>query len=59
MKQSTLTGLAAVLFAAGLILVFVALDRSADTGGPLLWAGLAALAATVVCWFLSARAEAS
>ena len=57
MKQSTLTGLAAVLFAVGLVLMFAALFRSADTAGPLLWAGLAALAGTIVCWFASARAD--
>jgi hypothetical protein len=56
-KQSTLTGLAAVLFAAGLVALFAALYRDAR-GGPLLWIGLALLIATVVSWFASARAGA-
>jgi len=56
-KQSTLTGVAALLFAGGLILMFAALYRDSAHGGPLLWIGLALLAATVVCWFAAARAE--
>jgi len=34
-----------------------ALYRDSAHGGPLLWIGLALLAATVVCWFAAARAE--
>jgi hypothetical protein len=56
MKQSTMTAAAAVLFALGIVLTFAALYRHAESGGPLLWAGLAALAGAVVCWFLSANA---
>ena len=41
-KQSTLTGVAALLFAGGLILMFAALYRDAAHGGPLLWVGLTA-----------------
>ena len=41
-KQSTLTGVAALLFAGGLILMFAALYRDAAHGGPLLWVGLSA-----------------
>ena len=57
MNSSTLTGLAAVLFGAGIIALFAALYRDAAHGGPLLWIGLALLVATVVCWFMAARGE--
>jgi hypothetical protein len=57
MKSSTLTGLAAVLFCCGLVALFAALYRDAAHGGPLLWAGLALLVATIVCWFLAARGQ--
>ena len=56
-KQSTLTGVAALLFAGGLILMFAALYRDAAHGGPLLWIGLVLLVATVMCWFMAARGE--
>ena len=56
-KQSTLTGVAALLFAGGLILMFAALYRDAAHGGPLLWVGLALLVATIGCWFAAARAD--
>jgi len=59
MKSSTLTGLAAVLFGCGLVALIAALFRASDThGGPLVWIGLALLAATIVCWFAAARAHA-
>lgn len=57
MNSSTLTGLAAVLFGCGIIALFAALYRDAAHGGPLLWVGLVLLAATIVCWFMAARAE--
>ena len=57
-RQSTLTGAAAVLFAIGLVSLLAALYRDADRGGPLLWIGLAALVATIICWFAASRAEA-
>jgi hypothetical protein len=57
MKSSTLTGLAAVLFCCGLVALFAAMFRDAAHGGPLLWIGLALLVATVICWFMAARAE--
>jgi len=57
MKSSTLTGLAAVLFCCGLVALFAALYRDAAHGGPLLWAGLALLVATIVCWFMAARGQ--
>jgi hypothetical protein len=56
-NRSTLTGVAAVLFAAGLVLLFAALYRDAAHGGPLLWAGLTLLVATVGCWIAAARAD--
>lgn len=56
MNSSTLTGLAACLFAAGIVTLFAALYRDAAHGGALLWIGLALLAATVICWFAAARA---
>ena len=57
MNSSTLTGLAAVLFGCGLIALFAALYRDAAHGGPLLWIGLTLLVATVICWFMAARAQ--
>ena len=57
MKSSTLTGIAAVLFGCGLLALFAALHRDAAHGGPLLWIGLALLAATIVCWFMAARSQ--
>ena len=59
MNSSTLTGLAAVLFCCGLVVLFAALYRNAANGGPLLWIGLALLVATVVCWFLAARGQSA
>ena len=58
-KQSTLTGVAALLFAGGVILMFAALYRDAAHGGPLLWVGLPLLVATIGCWFAAARADAA
>ena len=56
-KQSTLTGLAAVLFVVGIGLLLTAIFRNADHGGgSLVWVGLALLAATIGCWFAAARA---
>ena len=57
MNSSTLTGIAAVLFGCGLVALFAALYRDAAHGGPLLWIGLALLAATIVCWFMASRAQ--
>jgi hypothetical protein len=56
-KQSTLTGLGAGLFAAGIVLLFTALFRDAAHGGPILWTALVVLAATIGCWFAAAHAE--
>ena len=58
-NQPTLTGVAALLFAGGLILLFAALYRNAAHGGPLLWVGLTLLIATICCWFAAARADAA
>lgn len=58
MKSSTLTGLAAVLFGAGLVALMAGIFRNADRhGGMLVWVGLALLVATVVCWFAAARLQ--
>ena len=59
MNSSTLTGLAAVLFGCGIVALFAALYRDAAHGGPLLWIGLALLAAAVVCWLMVARGQTS
>ena len=58
-KQSTLTGVAALLFAGGVILMFAAMYRDAAHGGPLLWVGLTLLVPTIGCWFAAARADAA
>jgi hypothetical protein len=57
MNSSNLTGLAAVLFCAGIVALFAQMFRDAAHGGPLLWIGLALLAATIACWFAAAQAE--
>jgi len=58
MKSSTLTGIAAVLFGAGLVALIAAIFRNSDGhGGVLVWVGLGLLAATVVCWFAAARVQ--
>jgi hypothetical protein len=59
MKSSTLTGLAAVLFGCGLVALIAALYRGGTSFGPLMWIGLALLVATVICWFLAARADSA
>jgi hypothetical protein len=60
MKSSTLTGLAAVLFGAGLVALIAAIFRDADHhGGMLVWVGLALFVATAVCWFAAARAQST
>jgi hypothetical protein len=55
-KQSTLTALAACLFAAGIVLLFVVLYQGAGPGGVFLWIAVALLVAAVVGWVASARA---
>jgi hypothetical protein len=55
-KQSTLTALAACLFTAGLVLLFVALYHGAGRGSAFLWVALALLIAAVAGWIASARA---
>ena len=57
MNSSNLTGLAAVLFCAGIITLFAQLFGDSAHGGPLLWIGLGLLAATFACWFAAAQAE--
>jgi hypothetical protein len=59
MNSSTLTGAAAVLFCAGIVVLLAAMFRDADHhGGPLLWVGLCLLAATVACWFAAPKKRA-
>ena len=55
-RQSTLTGLSACLFVAGLVVFFVALYHDATRGGPLLWIAGLLLVGTVACWIAAARA---
>ena len=55
-QQSTLTGLGACLFIAGVVLLFVALFHDASRGGSLLSIAGVLLIAAVVCWIGSARA---
>ena len=58
MNSSTLTGLAAVLFGCGLVVLLAAIFRNSDAhGGPLIWIGLGLLFTTVICWFAAARAQ--
>ena len=58
LKSSTLTGIAAVLFGAGIVALVAAIFRSADShGGALVWVALGLLVATVVCWFAAARLQ--
>lgn len=60
LKRSTLTGLAAVLFTIGIVLLLAALFRNADaSGGPLVWIALVFLAATIGCWFAAAQADSA
>ena len=59
MNRSTLTGIAAVLFGCGLIALFAALYRGVGIQSPLLWLGLALLAATIVCWAMASRAQSA
>ena len=53
-KSGILTGVAACLFAAGVVSLFATLYRNASHGGPLLWTAFGLLIATVVCWFAAA-----
>ena len=55
-KQSTLTALAACLFTAGLVLLFVVLYHDAMRAGALMWIAVVLLIAAVGCWIASARA---
>ena len=57
MNSSNLTGIAAVLFCAGIVALFAQLFRDSAHGGPLLWIGLGLLVATIACWFAAAQAE--
>ena len=54
-KQSTLTALAACLFTAGLVLLFVVLYHDAMRAGALMWTAVVLLIAAAACWIASAR----
>jgi hypothetical protein len=54
-NQSLLTGLAACLFLAGVVLLFVVLFHEAMRGGALPWITGAVLVAAGACWAASAR----
>ena len=54
--QSMLTGLAACLFLAGVVLLFIVLFHEAMRGGVLPWITGALLIAAGACWAASARA---
>ena len=61
-RRSTLTALANVLFAGGIVMLFFALYKDASASGSRpLWAiALGVLVAAVVCWILAAyRSEES
>ena len=55
-KQSTLTGLAACLFAGFVVVFFLVLYHDATRTGPLLWVAGLLLIATIACWIASAQA---
>lgn len=55
-KQSTLTGLAAYLFTASVLVLFWVLYHEAVRSGPLLWVAGLLLIATIACWIAAARA---
>ena len=57
-KQSILTALAACLFTAGVVLLFVVLYHDAMRAGALMWITVALLVAAVASWVASARAGA-
>jgi hypothetical protein len=58
-QGSTLSGLAAILFGSGVVLLFVALYKDASHAGwsPLWIVALCVLAAAVVCWIAAARSD--
>jgi uncharacterized membrane protein HdeD (DUF308 family) len=55
-NQSMLTALAACLFLAGVVVLFVVLFHEAMRGGPLPWVAGVLLVAAGACWAASARA---
>ena len=56
-RQSTMTGLGACLFLAGVVLVFIVLYHETARTGALPWIAGALLIGTVVCWAASAWSE--
>jgi hypothetical protein len=57
-RQSTMTGLGACLFLAGVMLLFIVLYHETSRAGPLPWIVGALLIGSVACWAASARAQA-
>lgn len=55
-KSAILTGVAAVLFAAGVALLFVALYR--EGSATIVWVAAVLFFGTVACWFAAARFKA-
>jgi hypothetical protein len=56
-QQSTMTGLGACLFLAGVVLLFIVLYHETARTGPLPWITGALFVGTVACWAASAWAE--
>jgi hypothetical protein len=56
-RQSTMTGLGACLFLAGVVLLFIVLYHETARTGPLPFITGAVLIGTIVCWVASAEAE--
>jgi cadmium resistance protein CadD (predicted permease) len=52
-KSSTFTAVAAVAFAAGVVLMFVSMFRQSET--PTLIVSMAAYAVAIVCWAMAAK----
>jgi cadmium resistance protein CadD (predicted permease) len=56
-KSSTLTAIAAVAFAAGVILMFVSMFRQSETVSLVL--SMAAYAVAILCWAVAAKIRSS
>jgi hypothetical protein len=56
-RQSTMTGLGACLFLAGVVLLFIVLYHETARTGPLPWIVGALFVGSVTCWAASAEAE--
>jgi len=54
-RRATLTGLAALLFASGVVMLMIALYNDAGWRGSFLFIALGLLAATLICWIAAAK----